>query len=148
MNDFPIPRPLMPLLGGPIEAMETAKAIIGRRVDADPQLLARIATSKDMPRWGRIASIYTLGFVAGAEVAPQLRAILSDDTDDADVRAHAAEALGNIHDRNSVGLLQDILGHQPPPSPGATSFTTTATCHRSGNRSRYLPRAPGIANGG
>ena len=69
-----------------------------------------------MPRWGRIASIYALGFIGGGEIAPQLRAILADNTDDADVRAHAAEALGNIHDRNSVDLLQDILGHQPPSS--------------------------------
>jgi HEAT repeat protein len=40
---------------------------------------------------------------------------LSDETNDPGVRAHAAEALGNLHDRDSIGLLRDVLGHRPPP---------------------------------
>jgi HEAT repeat protein len=111
-----IPPQLLTLLqGSPAVAMEVAKAIIGDKIKVDHNLLADIAADKSIPKWSRIAAIYALGFVAGDGFTVSLRKILADDTDDAIVRGHAAEALGNLQDRASISLLRDILGHKPPP---------------------------------
>jgi HEAT repeat protein len=95
--------------------MEVAKWIIGNKISADHQLLAQIGAAKTVQTWPRIAAIYALGFSGEPGFAPAIRDILSDETNDPSVRAHAAEALGNLHDRDSIGLLRDVLGHRPPP---------------------------------
>jgi len=111
-----IPPHLLPLMeGDPATAMEVAKAIIGDKIKVDHKLLAQIAADKSIRKWSRIAAIYALGLAAEDGFAPDLRKILADDTDDATVRGHAAEALGNLQDRASISLLRDILDHKPPP---------------------------------
>jgi HEAT repeat protein len=89
--------------------METAKAIIAERVKVASLDLEKIAINSELPRSSRIAAIYALGFARAATV----RKILSDEKDDVDIRAHAAEALGNLADRDAIMLLKDILSHNP-----------------------------------
>ena len=57
----------------------------------------------------------TLGFIGEDKFADTIRKILADATDDVLVRSHAAEALGNLCDKTSVPLLQDVLSYEPPP---------------------------------
>jgi HEAT repeat protein len=97
----------------PATAMEMAKAIIGGRVHVGYDALAQEASDNAASKWPRIAAIYALGFLADPRISPILREILSDNRLDSDVRAHAAEALGNIGDRDSIMLLKDILGNSP-----------------------------------
>lgn len=92
-----------------------AKSIVGGKTTVSNKILGEVGLDKSAGTWPRIAAIYALGFVGDSRSTPKLRKILADETDDAAVRAHAAEALGNIGDRAVVGLLRDILGHQPPP---------------------------------
>ena len=99
----------------PVEAMETAKAIIGGQVHADSAELIAIAQDRSQPKWSRIAAIYTLGFTGARNGTAPLRGILGDTQNDAELRSYAAEALGNLHDRNATMLLKDILGHGPQP---------------------------------
>jgi HEAT repeat protein len=103
--------------GDPDRVMETAKAIIGGRIKYPTINLEKIASGNaGVPRWSRIAAIYALGFAKDATAASAaiLRQILGDQNDDVDIRAHAAEALGNLADRDAIMLLKDILGHKPP----------------------------------
>jgi HEAT repeat protein len=93
--------------------MELAKLIIGNKIKIDNSFLSDIALLKTNPKWTRIAAIYSLGFMDRTTVATALRSILSDNDDDADIRAHAAEALGNLRDRAAAVLLQSILAHNP-----------------------------------
>jgi len=103
----------MPLLfnDDPIESMETAKKIIGGYMKVDSAELAEIAQDNNIKKWSRIAAIYALGFLGEEKFAPILRNILADVTNGVDIRSHAAEALGNIGDRDAAMLLKDILGH-------------------------------------
>jgi HEAT repeat protein len=114
MSELQIPASLAPLFGSPEESMDAAKSIIGNRISADHALLGQIGAAKDVQKWPRIAAIYALGFVGERESAPVIRRILADETNDPAIRAHAAEALGNLRDRDSVGLLRDVLAHRPP----------------------------------
>ena len=111
-----IPPSLLPLIeGDPTTSMEIAKAIIGHKISVDYKLLGEIAADKSLQTWARIAAIYTLGFSGKNDFSPTLRNILADDSDDAIVRAHAAEALGNLQDRAAIALLRNILSRKPPP---------------------------------
>jgi HEAT repeat protein len=103
--------------GDPVENMETAKKVIGGDADIDNVTLSKVAENKSLGKWPRIAAIYALGFAAGAAgYAGLFRRILSDEREDPEIRSHAAEALGNLRDRNAVMLLKDILGHASDPA--------------------------------
>ncbi len=116
MDRSPIPESLYRLIeGDPATSMEVAKRIIGDDVRIDHNLLAQIATDKSIRKWSRIAAIYALGFVGEDKFADTIRKILADATDDVLVRSHAAEALGNLRDKASVPLLQNVLRYGPPP---------------------------------
>lgn len=105
-----IPQFLEPMLkGSPAESMEIAKQIVGDHIHVDHALLAKLGEDKQLGRWARIAAIYALGLVGEVELAMSLRHVLSDKTDDVKVREHAAEALGNIGDRDSVDLLRKVM---------------------------------------
>jgi HEAT repeat protein len=58
--------------------------------------------------------MYTLGFLGDKKFSPVLRHILSDSSNDLDIRSYAAEALGNIGDQDSAMLLKKILRDAPP----------------------------------
>jgi HEAT repeat protein len=110
----PAPSPVAPLFGEPVEAMEFAKRIIGGTAKVNQRDLAAIAKDKAHPTWTRVAAIYALGLIASRRQAPSLRRIVGDHGDDPFVRAHAAEALGNIGDRRAPDLLMGILAMHPP----------------------------------
>ena len=101
--------------GSAADCIEAAKAIVAGKITVKNQVLAEIGVDKSSEKWPRIAAIYALGFIGDSRSTPKLRKILADETDDPAVRAHAAEALGNMGDRAVVGLLRDILGHEPTP---------------------------------
>jgi HEAT repeat protein len=95
--------------GTPIESMEIAKQIIGAKIKVDPAALASIAANKEFRKGTRIAAVYALGLIGEPTHAGSLKQIVSDQADDIDVREHAAEALGNIHDPTSLDLLREVL---------------------------------------
>jgi HEAT repeat protein len=94
--------------------MEAAKAIIGGRLPVRHKTLVKVALDKALETWPRIAAIYALGFSDNSSVTVELRRILADRSDDPGVRAYAAEALGNLRDKNGIRLLHDILQEKPP----------------------------------
>lgn len=111
-----VPQSLEPMLKGtPADSMEIAKQIIGDRIHVDHALLAQLGEDKSIGRWPRIAAIYALGLVGEPEFAAALRHVLSDTTDDVKVREHAAEALGNLGDRDALGLLQHVMAAAKSP---------------------------------
>lgn len=101
-------------VGDAYKDMETAKAIIGGRVKVAASDLEKIAINSEQPRSSRIAAIYALGFARAAAATVSVRKILSDEKDDVDIRAHAAEALGNLADRDAIMPLKDVLSGNPP----------------------------------
>lgn len=104
------------LTGDPVQAMESAKKVIGSRADIDPSLLREIATNKLYKKWSRIAAVYALGFLAHRASAPALIGILEDRDEHFELRGHAAEALGNMGDPRSLAVLDRILGRKERPS--------------------------------
>jgi len=106
-----IPATLQPMIeGSPIDSMEVAKAIVGEDLHIDPNVLAHLAKEKTFSTSARVAAVYALGYVAETEEqAAVLRDILADQTDDLTVREHAAEDLGNLGDKGSLTLLQNVL---------------------------------------
>ena len=109
MSDH-IPASLSPMISGdPVEAMEIAKQIVGGDIPVAPRVLGPIAADGQQPKWTRIAAIYALGFLGNRNFLPELRAILSDAKIDGEIRSYAAEALGNIKDKDSINLLRDVI---------------------------------------
>jgi len=104
------------LRGDPVEAMETAKQIIGAKLAVDHAALAAILSDKKGRKWARIAAIYSLGFLGEHSVVPALLGILSDRKEAIAVRAHAAEALGNVGDASAVPALAEMLRQENSPS--------------------------------
>ena len=104
----------MPLFSDDPESMETAKQIIGGHLEVAPAELLKIAQDKNAGKWPRIAAMYTLGFLGDKTCSPALRHILSDSSNDLDIRTYAAEALGNIGDQESATLLKKVLRDAPP----------------------------------
>lgn len=101
----------------PVEAMEVAKQIIGKKVAVDPGSLEAILSDRKSLKWSRIAAIYSLGFLAEDSAVPALLQILLDHKEPIGVRAHAAEALGNIGEKTrAVPALGEILRCESSPS--------------------------------
>lgn len=92
-----------------IEAVEAAKRIIDYEFPADDSLLSQlgqIAVNINQKTLARAMAIYTLGFVDTARrSAPVVRGILADSSEQVMLRDHAAEALGNMLDRDATDLL-------------------------------------------
>jgi HEAT repeat protein len=104
------------LHGDPVEAMETAKQIIGGKLVVDSAGLAAILLDRKSRKWARIAAIYSLGFLGERSTIPTLTSILSDRSEPISIRAHAAEALGNIGDAEAVPALAQVLQDEVSPS--------------------------------
>jgi HEAT repeat protein len=103
------------LAGDPIQAMESAKKIIGGKVNIDPALLAEIASNKTYKKWSRIAAIYALGFVNYTPSAQELIRILGSRDEDSRLKDHAAEALGNMNEPRATAILARILRAKEKP---------------------------------
>jgi HEAT repeat protein len=97
----------------PIQCMEWAKQIVGGKAPYDEPTLLMLAQNSASGEWPRIAALYVLGLVGSRDVCPLIRNLLADPGESEAVRSHAAEALGNLGDRESVGLLHDILQAEP-----------------------------------
>ena len=104
------------LAGDPIQAMESAKKVIGGKVNINPFLLAEIASNKTYRRWSRIAAIYALGFVNHKPSAQALIRILGSRDEDSRLKDHAAEALGNMNEPRATAMLGRILMAKEGPN--------------------------------
>jgi HEAT repeat protein len=114
INSF---RSLALMLGGdPIQAMESAKNVIGGKVNINPFLLAEIASNKMYKRWSRIAAIYALGFVNHKPSAQELIRILGSRDEDSQLKDHAAEALGNMNEPRATAVLGRTLMAEESPN--------------------------------
>jgi HEAT repeat protein len=102
--------------GDATESMESAKKLIGSKVRVPPALLDQIASKKQYRRWSRIAAVYAIGFLNYKVSVGVLVSILGDGSDDVQVRAHAAEALGNIGDESALPALRQCLLQKEPRS--------------------------------
>jgi len=100
---------LQMLVGDPVQAIESAKAIVGGRAKIYPAVLVDIARTDEFNKWSRIAAVYALGFLGHRQSVPVLVRILSDRQESLQVRSHAAEALGNIRDSRSIPVLERVL---------------------------------------
>jgi HEAT repeat protein len=96
--------------GNPAADMEVAKALIARHRDLDIPALVAVAQNPQRPHSSRIAAIYTLGFADDeSRSAEALTRILADENEDEQVRAHAAEALGQLQAPAAIPVLQRFL---------------------------------------
>jgi len=102
------------LTGSPGDCMEAAKKMIGGQIPTDHRTLAKIGRDKSLEVWPRIAAIYALGLLGERKFADALGNIVADRTDDLAVRSHAAEALGNLGNKDITGVLRDVLRGKPP----------------------------------
>jgi hypothetical protein len=101
------------LTGDPVLAIESAKKLVSGRERIEDSLLFEIAKNRLYKKWSRIAVIYVLGFTGNRTSVPILIRILKDQTENSVLRAHAAEALGNLKDKRAVSALgQVVLGKE------------------------------------
>lgn len=106
--------PILELLSDdPSRSMEAAKRLIGMPpVPAIALRLAFIAARPEYRDRSRIAAAYALGFYPiSARSSHQfvLREILQNRANSVRIRTHAAEALGNLGDREAVEFLREIM---------------------------------------
>jgi HEAT repeat protein len=97
----------------PVQCMEWAKQIVGGKAAYDEAAFVALARDSTAGDWPRIAAIYALGLVGSGEVCPVIRDLLGDPGESEAVRSHAAEALGNLGDRDAVRMLKDVLQNEP-----------------------------------
>lgn len=85
-------------------AWEAAKALalIAEPQTIDPLL---VLAQSHGTNWMRQAAVYALGYVGDSRIVAGLCSVLADDREDHHVRAHAAEALGNIADVRAFDTL-------------------------------------------
>ena len=100
----------------PVQCMEWAKQVVGGKASYDEAALVALARDQAAGEWPRIAALYALGLVGSADVCPAIRDLLADAGEIETVRSHAAEALGNLGDRDAARLLHDVLQDQPGKS--------------------------------
>jgi HEAT repeat protein len=89
---------------------EAARALAALHVTGAQLRLVRLLRSHDLER--RKAAAWTLGWLGGATSAKALCSVAADVADDADVRAHAAEALGVIKAKSSTSVLISLLSDE------------------------------------
>lgn len=92
------------------DAMEAAKDIVGLRGSFPTEVLLRIANRNASPEWSRVCAVVALGFQNRDPAIHQcLIAILNNLSESSLLREHAAEAIGNQQDVESLTILQLIL---------------------------------------
>jgi HEAT repeat protein len=122
--------------GEPGAAIAAAKRLISSN-GADAAKLREIATDKENPSSARIVAIYALGFTDdGTIAAPTLAAIVADDEDADDCRAHAAQALLRLHAPGIVALMEEILTREE--SPRVQLWCVHALGEMDGTRARTV----------
>jgi len=100
--------------GSAIEAMEAAKTVIRSNDSQSVVLLIDIAVDRSHRKWSRIAAVYALGFLGHSAATVALLRILPDVREDLQLRAHVAEALGNMRETRSLPVLRSILMSDAP----------------------------------
>jgi HEAT repeat protein len=112
--------------GNAVADMETAKWLISHAGQLDIPAFMELAGDQRQPQWARIAAIYTLGMADDRyESASALVQILDDDADDEQVRAHAAEALGQMYAPEAVAVMDRVLTKGPPEVQHWTRYALT-----------------------
>lgn len=97
--------------GDLVSDMETAKALIGRPDQVDIPSLISIATNTFLLPSARIAAIYTLGFTDDSYISgDSLVHILSDEANNPEVRAYAAEGRPDLLARRREMMLARWAG--------------------------------------
>jgi hypothetical protein len=97
------------LAGEPVAATAAAKRLISAET-VDAAKLRDIALDKNNAAAPRVVAIYALGFTDdGSLAAATLAAIVGDPNDIEECRAHAAEALVQLHAPGIVALIEQIL---------------------------------------
>ncbi len=110
-------RLLMRLLtGDPVESMEAAKDIVGRKGVLAPALLLEVAMNKKYRTWSRVGAVYAMGFLGFKSSVPGLIRILEESKEPLSLRCHAAEAIGNTQDSRAIEVLEQVLMREEPPS--------------------------------
>jgi HEAT repeat protein len=95
--------------GNPVDAMEAAKEIIRSRKPPSTVWLEEIAGNTSCRKWSRIAAVHALGFLGSKATSPVLIRILQSAREHPQLRAHAAEALGNLRESRALPSLRRIL---------------------------------------
>jgi hypothetical protein len=104
------------LTGDPVDAMESAKKIVGGTLSVDVSILVEIVRNRQYRSWSRIAAIYALGFLNEPSCARILISVMGSRDESSEVRSHAAEALGNMRASRAVPALAKILlGNEKTP---------------------------------
>ncbi|HWZ97807.1 MAG TPA: HEAT repeat domain-containing protein [Candidatus Dormibacteraeota bacterium] len=94
----------------PVQAIESAKRMVRSRRDSiSASLLIDIAAKTCYRPWSRIAAVYALGLLNHEPSVRILVRILQDPSESIELRAHAAEALGNLGRERALPALRKIL---------------------------------------
>ncbi len=104
---------MMEMLTGDRErAVEAAKQLIAVPSEIDPEFLTRIVRDPEYKLWSKVMALYVLGFLPPLEADGHyqvLRETLADRGMNVQLRSHAAEALGNLQDKESTAVLRERL---------------------------------------
>jgi hypothetical protein len=121
--------------GDAVDAIEAAKRIIGSGNRIVPAPLMEIALDRKLGEWSRIAAVYALGYARdpSGEVAAFLSKILKDRTETSKVRAHAAEAIGNLPAEDMEALLRQMSASTEPADVRRSCNYALSQLRRSGH---------------
>lgn len=100
------------LTGDRQRTVEAAKQLIAASSEVDPEFLTRIVRDPEYRLWSKIQALYVLGFMPLAEADGHrevVRKAFTDREGNVQLRTHAAEALGNLRDRDSASVLGERL---------------------------------------
>ena len=100
------------LTGDRQRAAEAAKRLIAVPSEIDPEFLMMIVRDPEYKLWSKVMALYVLGFLPPLEAAGHyqiLREALANRGMNVQLRAHAAEALGNLRDQESTAVLRERL---------------------------------------
>jgi hypothetical protein len=89
----------------PVEVMEAAKRLVDQHNPRHVETLVLIASTKTPRLWSRIAALWTLGFIDDDGISvPDLQRIAEDDSEPAEIKDHALEALETMR---MLGVTDD-----------------------------------------
>lgn len=107
--------------GEPLIAGAAAKRIIMYDLPIDPSFirgLVEIAVGNNEKPQSRVMAVYALGWADHNRIsACRVREILLNHAEPEDLRDYAAEALGNMRDRDSMPVLEWYAADAATPAP-------------------------------
>ncbi len=104
-----------------MEMWEAAKALVNAEdPGVVPEILKLLATSSEPER--KVAAVWTLGFLRATEAFQPLSDILTNKSEPAELREHAAEALGYLSDTRARQVLVNSLSDENPDVVFSSAF--------------------------